>query len=133
MKIRNLKSDDIDVVINLLINSFSSRYNRPPFVENISDPKSITIVAELDDTIIGVASLYIIQKLTRKMGLIEDVAVEYEKRGQGVGKLLIKNLIKKANLQGCNKIILHSSQDNVSFYEKIGFKVNEKQMILRNN
>ncbi|MDG1830168.1 MAG: GNAT family N-acetyltransferase [Flavobacteriaceae bacterium] len=133
MKIRNLKSDDIDVVINLLINSFSSRYNRPPFVENISDPKSITIVAELDDTIIGVASLYIIQKLTRKMGLIEDVAVEYEKRGQGVGKLLIKNLIKKANLQGCDKIILHSSQDNVSFYEKIGFKVNEKQMILRNN
>ena len=86
MKIRNLKSDDIDMVINLLINSFSSRYNRPPFVENISDPKSITIVAELDDTIIGVASLYIIQKLTRKMGLIEDVAVEYEKRGQGVGK-----------------------------------------------
>ena len=67
------------------------------------------------------------------MGLIEDVAVEYEKRGQGVGKLLIKNLIKKANLQGCDKIILHSSQDNVSFYEKIGFKVNEKQMILRNN
>jgi N-acetylglutamate synthase-like GNAT family acetyltransferase len=133
MKIRNLKSDDIDMVINLLINSFSSRYNRPPFVENISDPKSITIVAELDDTIIGVASLYIIQKLTRKMGLIEDVAVEYEKRGQGVGKLLIKNLIKKANLQGCDKIILHSSQDNVSFYEKIGFKVNEKQMILRNN
>jgi len=133
MKIRNLKSDDIDVVINLLINSFSSRYNHPPFVENLSDPKSITIVAELDDTIIGVASLYIIQKLTRKMGLIEDVAVEYEKRGQGVGKLLIKNLIKKANLQGCDKIILHSSQDNVSFYEKIGFKVNEKQMILRNN
>ena len=133
MKIRNLKSDDIDMVINLLINSFSSRYNRPPFVENISDPKSITIVAELDDTIIGVASLYIIQKLTRKMGLIEDVAVEYEKRGQGVGKLLIKNLIKKATLQGCDKIILHSSQDNVSFYEKIGFKVNEKQMILRNN
>ena len=41
MKIRNLKSDDIDVVINLLINSFSSRYNHPPFVENLSDPKSI--------------------------------------------------------------------------------------------
>ena len=132
MKIREIKSDDIDRVINLLINSFSSRYNKPPFKENLQDPNSYTIVAELDGEIIGVASLYIIKKLTRKMGLIEDVAVKYNKRGMGIGKLLIKNLIKKANVKGCDKIILNSSQDNISFYKKIGFKLGETQMILRN-
>ena len=34
---------------------------------------------------------------------------------------------------GCDKIVLSSSKDNISFYEKSGFKVNEIQMVLRNN
>ncbi len=133
MKIRRLISSDIDQVINLLVSSFSSRYNNPPIIGTLSNPKSIFIVVEINNIIVGVASLYIIEKLTRKMGLIEDVAVDSNQRGKGIGIKLIQNLTSEAKNMGCDKIVLNSSKDNISFYEKSGFKVNEIQMVLRNN
>ena len=133
MKIRRLINNDIDQVINLLVSSFSSRYNNPPIIGTLSNPKSIFIVVEINSIIVGVASLHIIEKLTRKMGLIEDVAVDSNYRGKGIGIKLIQNLTYEAKNMGCDKIVLNSSKDNVSFYEKSGFKVNEIQMVLRNN
>jgi|TARA_B100001094_G_C17545007_1_gene490974 ribosomal protein S18 acetylase RimI-like enzyme len=133
MKIRRLISSDIDQVINLLVSSFNSRYNNPPIIGTLSNPKSIFIVVEINNIIVGVASLYIIEKLTRKMGLIEDVAVDSNYRGKGIGIKLIQNLTSEAKNMGCDKIVLNSSKDNISFYEKSGFKVNEIQMVLRNN
>jgi len=133
MKIRRLINNDIDQVINLLVSSFSSRYNNPPIIGTLSNPKSIFIVVEINSIIVGVASLHIIEKLTRKMGLIEDVAVDSNYRGKGIGIKLIQNLTSEAKNMGCDKIVLSSSKDNISFYEKSGFKVNEIQMVLRNN
>ena len=133
MKIRRLINSDIDQVINLLVNSFNSRYNNPPIIGTLSNPKSIFIVVEINNIIVGVASLYIIEKLTRKMGLIEDVAVDSNYRGKGIGIKLIQNLTSEAKNMGCDKIVLNSSKNNISFYEKSGFKVNEIQMVLRNN
>ncbi len=133
MKIRRLINSDIDQVINLLVSSFNSRYNNPPIIGTLSNPKSIFIVVEINNIIVGVASLYIIEKLTRKMGLIEDVAVDSNYRGKGIGIKLIQNLTSEAKNMGCDKIVLNSSKNNISFYEKSGFKVNEIQMVLRNN
>ena len=67
------------------------------------------------------------------MGLIEDVAVDSKLRGNGIGKKLIENLVDYSRKAKCDKISLSSSEENVPFYEKIGFQVNELQMILRNN
>ena len=133
MEIRNLNRNDFDQVINLLVTSFSSRYNHPPINENPNNPNTICLVAEIDNVIIGVASLHIIEKLTRKMGLIEDVAVDLKYRGKGIGKKLIQKLIVESKKQGCDKTVLNSTENNVPFYEKIGFTVNELQMVLRNN
>jgi N-acetylglutamate synthase-like GNAT family acetyltransferase len=133
MKIRGLINSDLDQVTKLLVNSFSPRYNNPPIIGTLSNPKSIFIVVEINNIIVGVASLHIIEKLTRKMGLIEDVAVDSKHRGKGIGIKLIQNLTSEAKNMGCDKIVLSSSKDNISFYEKSGFKVNEIQMVLRNN
>jgi N-acetylglutamate synthase-like GNAT family acetyltransferase len=133
MKIRGLINSDLDQVTRLLVNSFSPRYNNPPIIGTLSNPKSIFIVVEINNIIVGVASLHIIEKLTRKMGLIEDVAVDSKHRGKGIGIKLIQNLTSEAKNMGCDKIVLSSSKDNISFYEKSGFKVNEVQMVLRNN
>ena len=133
MEIRNLNRNDFDQVINLLVTSFSSRYNHPLINENLNNLNTICLVAEIDNVIIGVASLHIIEKLTRKMGLIEDVAVDLKYRGKGIGKKLIQKLIVESKKQGCDKTVLNSTENNVPFYEKIGFTVNELQMVLRNN
>ena len=132
MKIRKLEKNDFDQVIEIWTNSFSKNFDKPINPNYLSDPNSITIVIAEENIIIGVATLHIIKKLTRVLGLIEDVAVNENYRGQGTGKKLLKELIKIGNEKNCDKIVLSSSEKNSKFYEKIGFQKNELQMVIRN-
>ncbi|MGB0486945.1 MAG: GNAT family N-acetyltransferase [Flavobacteriaceae bacterium] len=132
MNIRKLEKNDINQVIEIWTNSFSRNFDKPINPNYLSDPNSITIVIAEENIIIGVATLHIIKKLTRILGLIEDVAVNENYRGQGTGKKLLKELIKIGNEKNCDKIVLSSSEKNSKFYEKIGFQKNELQMVIRN-
>jgi hypothetical protein len=75
MEIRKLENNDINQVIKIWTNSFSRNFDKPINPNYLSDPNSITIVMSEEKIIIGVATLHIIKKLTRILGLIEDVAV----------------------------------------------------------
>ena len=86
MKIRTLEPEDIKQVIDIWTNSFSRNFSKPVNSEYLSDPNSTTIVISIEDIIVGVASIHIIKKLTRILGIIEDVAVNEKYRGKGVGK-----------------------------------------------
>jgi N-acetylglutamate synthase-like GNAT family acetyltransferase len=132
MNIRKLEKNDINQVIEIWTNSFSRNFDKPINPNYLCDPNSITIVMSEENIVIGVATLHIIKKLTRILGLIEDVAVNKNYRGLGVGKKLVKELIKIGNEKNCDKIVLSSSEKNSKFYEKIGFQKNELQMVIRN-
>jgi ribosomal protein S18 acetylase RimI-like enzyme len=132
MNIRKLEKNDINQVIEIWTNSFSINFDKPINHNYLSDPNSITIVMSEKNIVIGVATLHIIKKLTRILGLIEDVAVNKNYRGLGIGKKLVKELIKIGNEKNCDKIVLSSSEKNSKFYEKIGFQKNELQMVIRN-
>ena len=132
MKIRTLEPEDIKQVIDIWTNSFSRNFSKPVNPEYLSDPNSSTIVISIEDIIVGVASIHIIKKLTRILGIIEDVAVNEKYRGKGVGKKLVERLILIGKQKNCDKIVLSSSEENSKFYEKIGFKKKELQMVIRN-
>ena len=132
MKIRELAKSDYDQVIELWTKSLSNKFDNEINTSHLSDPDSITLVSVDNNTITGVASLYIIKKLTRTLGLIEDVAVNENYRGKGIGKKLVEKLIGLAADKKCDKTVLNSSEQNSEFYKKIGFEINEIQMIIRN-
>lgn len=132
MKIRKLKITDYSQVIQIWKESFSNKFDQEINTKYLSDPNSITLVSVDKNTIAGVASLHIINKLTRTLGLIEDVAVNENYRGKGIGKKLVQKLIGLASDKKCDKIVLNSSEKNSSFYKKIGFEKNQIQMIIRN-
>ena len=132
MKIRQLQHSDIKQAINLWTSSFSRNFNNTLNAGYINDPNSTTMVVCEGSTIIGVASIHIIYKLSRTLGLIEDVAVDKDHRGKGVGKSLVEKLIEIGKQKNCDKIVLNTSVKNSKFYEKIGFEKNEIQMVIRN-
>ena len=132
MKIRTIEPEDLIQVIDIWTNSFSRNFSKPVNPEYLSDPNSTTIVISIEDIIVGVASIHIIKKLTRILGVIEDVAVNEKYRGKGVGKKLVERLILIGKQKNCDKIVLSSSEENSKFYEKIGFKKKELQMVIRN-
>ena len=132
MKIRELENADFKQVIEIWKKSFNNNFDKEINSTYLTDPSSITLVSVDSNTVTGVASLHIIKKLTRTLGLIEDVAVNENYRGKGIGKKLVEKLIGIASEKSCDKTVLNSSEKNSEFYEKIGFEKNEIQMIIRN-
>ena len=132
MKIRQLQPSDTKQVIDLWTSSFSRNFSNVLNPGYLNAPSSITMVVCEGNTIIGVASIHIIYKLSRTLGLIEDVAVNKDHRGKGIGKSLVEKLIEIGKQKNCDKIVLNTSEKNSKFYEKIGFEKNEIQMVIRN-
>jgi glucosamine-phosphate N-acetyltransferase len=94
------------------------------------------IIAEEKDThqVVGTATLLIEQKFIHnggKAGHIEDVATRSGYEGKGIGRKIIKELIKIAKESGCYKVILDCDEKVAGFYEKIGFK--KHQIMMRIN
>lgn len=77
--------------------------------------------------IVGRAYLYLIRNdlYEKPYGLLEDVFVEDEYRGKGVGNQLLKAVIAEAKDRNCPKLIGTSrySRPHIhKWYEKLGFK-----------
>ena len=131
VKIRPASKDDVPKIVSILNDAYNSPLNLPDDYEYIEDPSILTFVAELKGEIIGTASIHIIKKINRKIGLIEDVAIDKRCKGMGIGKLLIKHLVELAKIKGVYKTILNSTKKNEKFYHKIGFKTEQIQLVKR--
>ena len=83
-----------------------------------------TLVAVIDNRIVGTASLFIEPKFIHnggKVAHVDDVAVTDCYQVGGIGKALMERIIDIAKLAGCYKIILDCSPSVVPFYKKLGF------------
>lgn len=85
-----------------------------------------TIVASTrGDRVVGTASYFMEPKFiygAGRVGHIEEVVVDQEFRGKGVGKALVKACVDELRRLRCYKIILNSSDENAPFYEGLGFR-----------
>jgi ribosomal protein S18 acetylase RimI-like enzyme len=96
--------------------------------EILRDDSAICMVVQDDGRIIGMATLYIIPKIGSKNGLLEDVIVSSEYRGQGLGEKLVRSLLEVAKTRHVKSISLTSRPVRVAahkLYEKLGFKKKE--------
>lgn len=83
--------------------------------------------------VVGTTTLFIEQKIIHRCGRvahIEDVAVHEDAQHHGIATKLMEHAKEVAKSFGCYKIILDCSEDNVSFYEKLGYHRKEVQMRL---
>jgi GNAT superfamily N-acetyltransferase len=90
------------------------------------ETKAIRISVQEDGQEVGRARLCLIDNdlHDEPYGLVEDIFVEEEYRGKGVGTTLIEMVIREAKAQHCYKLVAQSrySRERVhQLYEKIGF------------
>ena len=96
-----------------------------------SNPDHVIAVAEIDGRIVGSSTLLIEQKFIHRGGLvghIEDVVVDSNFQGRGVGEMIMRHLLEIAEERGCYKTILDCTDDVRPFYEKLGFRRNASEM-----
>ena len=139
--IRRLQRGDISLdseffpILNQL--SETINYHNLPFEwlwDTYDNNKDMhVLVAEKYEKIMGTGAVFIEQKFLRgggKAAHIEDVVVDNRSREKGVGKAIIDSLVEIAREEGCYKVILDCSNENVPFYIKCGFKLTENEMRL---
>jgi GNAT superfamily N-acetyltransferase len=89
--------------------------------------KGIKILLRDGNKTIGRCFVYLIKNELHEepYALLEDVFIEEEYRGRGLGSLIVREAIEKARELNCYKIIATSrfERENVhKFYEKLGFR-----------
>ncbi len=88
---------------------------------------AVRFSAQVDDNEIGRAYLYYIYNdlHDEPYGIMEDVYVEETHRGEGIGTLLVQEVIKVAKEKGCYKLLGQSRYGREKVHElyvKLGFK-----------
>jgi glucosamine-phosphate N-acetyltransferase len=140
MEIRKIFYDELDQY-ELLLEQFvgkklKSTYKRYDGFFGIAH-KHIYVVLD-NDKMVAAASLIFESKqyhINNDSGIemlaayIQDVIVDKDYRGRGIGKQLIEHLVQVCrDSQHVYKIMLTCSQENVKFYEKCGFGEHEISM-----
>lgn len=95
--------------------------------ETRKDCYAIKISLEESGNIMGWAYLYLIfqDRHTEPYGLMENVYIEKDFRGRGLGSKLVELIIEEAKKHNCYKIIgtsKHIKPEVHAFYLKHGFK-----------
>ncbi|SFP29947.1 GNAT family N-acetyltransferase [Pseudomonas borbori] len=88
----------------------------------------VVLVAERDGKLLGTCTLHLIEHLAHnfaRSAILEDVVVDADARGLGIGRALIDKAVERARAWGCYKLALSSNQsreDAHRFYATLGFK-----------
>ena len=132
MQIRRVKVQDAEILIKLMDEGFGWS-NKSDFSKKFFSNKNIfCMVAENDrGKVMGASSLHIIEKINRKVGLIEDVVVFKKFRGKSVASSLVSQLISISKKEGCYKTILNTDYKTIPFYKKLGFTQKNLQLEIR--
>ncbi len=96
----------------------------PELQKMMASEDTVVAVAKDGERIVGVATLYVVQKIGKIIAYIEDVVVHSDYRGQGLGEKIMMYLIDEAKRRGVRSIGLSSRPARVAgnkLYRKLGF------------
>lgn len=119
--IRKMAPDDIDRVAELEELIFSVPWSKSSFFDAINSKDDIYLVAEADGIICGYCGLWGVVG----EGQITNVAVAPEFRRKGVARMMLKELLKRAEADGIKEFTLEVRESNIgafTLYKQLGFE-----------
>lgn len=127
--IQEMSLNDLEKIKDILISDFDDFWNYNILKEELESPNSKYIIAKTNDgEIIGFTGI----KVLVDNADIMNIVVKKSWRNQGVGNLLLNNLISICKDLNLLSLSLEVNEDNlpaIHLYEKFGFK----QVGLRKN
>ena len=129
---------EVSEVTDELVEAFArlipqlSKSNPPPSRDElqfmVDSPASVLLVAEEDGYIYGSLTLALFRIPTGLRAWIEDVVVDSEARGKGVGQSLNEAALDRARAEGAATVDLTSRPSREAanrLYQRLGFKARE--------
>lgn len=98
------------------------------FTRVLLDPNQSTLVAEVYAEVVGTLVLAVLPNLAHggaPYAIVENVVVDEERRGEGVGAALVREALRRAKEAGAYKLALSSNAGRAEaheFYRSMGFE-----------
>ncbi len=135
MNIRTATEDDIPAMAELLHQLFAIESDFTPDFEKqanglallLERPSAIIFVAEIDGQVAGMCTVQILVStaMGQEVGAVEDVIVDVEHRGQGIGGALMRAVETWAVNNQLGRLQLRADKDNgqaLCFYRQQGWE-----------
>lgn len=122
LTVRAMRLADLDEVMVIERRSFSAPWEESTFRGLMRRPSAALLVAETDDELTG----YSVMWFAADEGELGDIAVVPERRGEGIGRRLLRESISVAASRGTRSLYLEVRESNDvarRLYEKVGFSV----------
>ena len=106
------------------------------FDKMIASPHVLMLVARLDDQIVGILTIYLLERIRSggKYAVIEDVVITKSLRRLKIGTCMLEQAIKECRSRDVISVKLGTRKDETGilrFYEHLGFEYLEKLMSKR--
>lgn len=122
VEIKNMTLEHLENIKDVLNSEFDDFWNYNILKEELNSPNSCYIVAFLNNEIVGFAGIKFIVNEADIMNIVTKKIF----RNQGIGKLLLENLIQLAKSLNLASITLEVNEENapaIHLYKKFGFEI----------
>lgn len=138
-KIRNVETQDLDFIYKAICELENEVLDFKTFEailnENISNPKNLYLIAENEIEGLGFISFHT-QNLLHHCGLVGEIQeffIYRKYRGQGVGRVLINEILNFADQNNLKSIEVTTNKkriENVAIYENLGFTLSHNKFTI---
>lgn len=120
MTLRSIKITDYQQLILFWEENYfvSEMDNKKRFIAFLKKNPDLSVLLENDDEIIAT----VLGSYDGRRGYIQKVVTAKNYRGKGYGTQVVKEVIKRLKKTGAVYIPISAEKENISFYEKCGFK-----------
>ncbi|SDE27155.1 phosphinothricin acetyltransferase [Pricia antarctica] len=133
MEIEILKKSDINDTMRLQITELYKQLNdsikQCPLHQILQEDNHIIFAAcRIEDQIVGIALLATYKVISGRRGMVEDVVVDTEHRGKGIGRKLMEKLLEEARHRNLDSVLLfsgHHREAAISLYKSLGFTLRD--------
>lgn len=144
MRIRRAALSDIPAMAQLLAELFTIEDDFAIDSEKqihglhllLQNPDAVVFIADKENCVIGMITLQslISTVMGKQVGVIEDVIVTRDFRGEGIGSSLLRTAIEESKRLGYPRLALGADSRNeraIAFYRKHGFKTGHMGLMYR--
>lgn len=120
LRIREMEAGDARQMSELERETFSSPWSEQDFRKAAEDKNTVYVVAQEDGVLLGMCGV----KNILGEGEITNVAVKSGRRGEGIGSLLMSELLRLGAARGIKAFTLEVRQSNtaaIALYQKFSF------------
>lgn len=140
INIRKIQIQDLDFVYKSICELENEVFDfetfKAIFIENISNPNYLYLIAESENESLGFITFHI-QNLLHHCGLVGEIQeffIAKNHRGKGVGRKLIDGIVRYSEQNNLKSIEVTTNKkrvENVAIYESLGFTLSHNKFTIR--